>query len=133
MLRRVTWLSLVVLLACSSNEDTVKETHDFADATGRVCQATLERTGATSPVVFSSVECDGAARKCSADSRPCFQLSVERDGTELRNCPACCRGSSSSFVGSECNAVVCDSSADCVYPEAECTSGICTCPGGRCE
>jgi hypothetical protein len=131
----LTWLSLTVLtaLACSGSDDTIKETHDFGDATGRVCQATLERTGESSPVVFSSVQCDGAGRECSSESTPCFQLSVAMAGMELRNCPACCKGSSSSFVDSECSAVVCEIDADCVYPEASCLQGVCTCPGGRCE
>jgi hypothetical protein len=132
MPKRVTLLLLGVL-ACSGSDDTVQEMHDFSDATGRACQATLERTGPSSPVVFSSVACDGAARQCSSESTPCFQLSVAEDGTELRNCPACCRGSSSSFINSECSAVVCEIDADCVYPEASCLEGVCTCPGGRCE
>lgn len=132
MLRRLTWLAFTVL-ACSGSADTITETHDFGDAAGRVCQATLERTGESSPVVFSSIQCDGAGRECSSESTPCFQLSVAIDGTELRNCPACCKGSSSSFVGSECSAVVCEIDADCVYAEASCLDGVCTCPNGRCE
>lgn len=133
-LNRTTWLSIAVAVAgCSSNDDTIAEEHSFNDAAGRACEARLERPGESSPVVFSKVACDGVGRDCSSESTPCFQLSVERDGTELRNCPACCKGSSSSFVSTECSAVLCDTATDCVYAEAECTDGVCHCPGGRCE
>lgn len=132
MLRLVTG-ALLALPACSSNDDTITEDHVFSDAQGRICRATLERKGESSPVVFSKVSCDGAGRECSSESTPCFQLSVAPDGTELRNCPACCKGSSSSFVSSQCNAVLCRTQSDCVYADASCTDGVCQCPGGRCE
>jgi hypothetical protein len=132
MSRCVLWLALGAL-ACSSDDATVKEDHDFSDGSGRVCQATLERTSSSSPVVFSSVACDGAGKDCSSESTACFQLSVEPNGIQLRNCPACCKGSSSSFVGSECSPVVCQSDSDCVYLDATCDSGVCTCADGHCE
>ena len=123
----------LAVLSCSSDDPTLKETHAFADAAGRHCQATLERTSISAPVVFSSVSCDGAGRECSSESSPCFQLSLPRDAIELRNCPACCLGSSSSFLSSECSALVCETDADCVYERASCSDGICTCPDGLCE
>ena len=131
MSRCVLWLALVAL-SCSSDDDTIKEAHDFADAAGRACQATLERTSTNSPVVFSSVACDGAAKDCSSESTPCFQLGVPDGSVELLNCPACCIGDSSSFVTSECSQVVCEADADCIYAEATCADGICTCADGHC-
>jgi hypothetical protein len=125
------WLALLAL-SCSSDDDTIKETHDFADAAGRACQATLERTSTSSPVVFSSVSCDGTGRDCSSDSTPCFQLGVADESVELLNCPACCIGASSSFVTSECSQVVCESDADCIYAEASCMEGVCVCADGHC-
>jgi hypothetical protein len=131
MSRRVLWLALAVL-SCSSDDDTIKETHDFVDAAGRACQATLERTSTSSPVVFSSVACDGAGKACSSESTPCFQLSVADGTVELLNCPACCIGDSSSFVTSECSQVVCETHSDCIYTEATCTDGFCACADGHC-
>ena len=129
------WLALAALAAsaCSSDDDTLKETHDFVDAAGRACQATLERTSTSSPVVFSSVACDGAGKECSTESTPCFQLSVPMGTTELLNCPACCIGSSSSIVTSECSTVTCQADADCIYAEASCQDGVCVCADGHCE
>lgn len=129
-------LSLALALAafaCSSDDDTIKESHDFSDSEGRSCQAVLERTSDSSPVSSSTVNCDGPGKECSSESTPCFQLSVEPMGTQLRNCPACCKGSSSSFVGSECSPVTCDSDADCVFPDAECDGGVCSCADGHCD
>jgi hypothetical protein len=125
------WLTLLVL-SCSSDDDTIKESHDFADEAGRACRATLERTSTSSPVVFSSVACDGIGRGCSSESTPCFQLSVADDTVELLNCPACCIGDSSSFVTSQCSRVVCESDADCIYTEATCKNGACACADGHC-
>jgi hypothetical protein len=127
----VLWLALAAL-SCSSDDDTIKESHDFADAAGRACQATLERTSKGSPVVFSSVACDGDDKDCSSESTPCFQLSVPDGTVELLNCPACCIGDSSSFVTSECSQVVCETDADCIYAEATCSRGICVCADGHC-
>lgn len=132
MLKCITWLALAAL-ACSSDDDTVKESHDFSDGAGRSCQAVLERTSATSPVVSSSVACDGAGKACSSESTPCFQLSVDPESALLRNCPACCKGSSSSFIGSECSPVTCEVDDDCVFPDAACEDGACSCAGGHCE
>jgi hypothetical protein len=128
-------LAGVALLAfgCSSDDATTEATYTFSDAAGRACEATLERTSTSSRVLFSAVSCDGEGKTCSSESSPCFQLSVERDGQELRNCPACCKGSSSSFVSGECSAVTCETAADCVYAEATCEEGICTCADGHCD
>ena len=132
MAKCVIWLALAVL-ACSSDDDTLKETHEFVDAAGRACQATLERTSTSSPVVFSSVACDGAGKECSSESTPCFQLLVPDDMTGLLNCPACCVGASNSFVTSECSPVACEADADCIYAEATCQDGVCVCADGHCE
>ena len=132
MTRCALWLVLGAL-SCSSDDPTIEETHDFVDAAERQCQATLERTSEGSPVVFSSVSCSGAGRECSSESSPCFQLSIAPRSIELRNCAACCKGSSSSFVDGDCSAVVCEGNADCVYPNAECEAGVCTCPNGSCD
>lgn len=129
---RSVWLALSVL-ACSSDDPTLKEPHDFRDGEGRSCRAVLERTSETSAVISSTVECDGSSKECSSESAPCFQLSVARMGTELRNCPACCKGSSSSFTSSECSPVTCADRDDCVFSDAECVDGICSCADGRCE
>ena len=131
MSRCLSWLALVAL-SCSSDDDTLKETHDFADSAGRACQATLERTSTSSPVVFSSVACDGADKDCSNESTPCFQLSVAVGSVELLNCPACCIGDASSFITSECSQVVCETDADCIYAEATCAGGVCACADGHC-
>jgi hypothetical protein len=126
------WL-LLSCAACSSDDDTVKETYAYSDDTGRTCQATLEKTSPGSPSINQSVTCDGGGKECSAESEPCFVLSVDSDTEAIRNCPACCKGNSSSFVGSQCSIVVCETAADCVYAKADCVSGLCSCPGGYCE
>lgn len=128
------WLCLSLLLGCcSSDNDTVEETYAFSDGAGRDCQATLEKTSRGSPSISQSVSCAGEGRECSAESRPCFVLSVDSQSDEIRNCPACCKGNSSSFVGADCSSVVCESDADCVYAEASCELGTCLCAGGSCE
>jgi hypothetical protein len=132
MPKRWLWL-LVSCAACSSDDDTIKETFAFADSTGRACHATLEKTSHGSPSIGQSVTCDGEPNSCSTESAPCFVLSVDSDTDAIRNCPACCKGNSSSFVGSECSIVVCETAADCVYANADCVEGSCSCPGGYCE
>ena len=42
-------------------------------------------------------------------------------------------GNSSSFVGSECAIVACESAADCVYAKASCDANLCNCPDGVCD
>lgn len=133
---RASRLALALTLcvaACSSDDDTVKERYPFRDTAGRTCQATLEKTSPGSPSVNQSVSCDGEPKACSAEASSCFVLSVDTDSEDIRSCPACCKGSSSSFVGSECAVVVCEADDDCVYAEASCESGSCRCPGGYCE
>jgi hypothetical protein len=132
MPRHWLWL-LLASSACSSNDDTIEQTYDYADSTGRACQATLEKTSPGSPSVNQSVSCDGAPKACSGESSPCFVLSVDPENEAIRNCPACCKGNSSSFVGTECSIVVCETEADCVYGKSTCVSGLCNCPGGYCE
>ena len=127
------WLLFGSLLGCSSDDDTIKERHDYQDNSGRSCQATLEKTRAGSPSISQSVSCDGEPKACSGESSACFVLSVEPMSEAIRNCPACCKGSSSSFVDDDCSAVVCQTDSDCVYAEAECLAGLCSCPGGYCE
>jgi hypothetical protein len=128
------WSVFTLLLAgCSSDDATLKERHDYQDDSGRSCQATLEKTSSGSPAINQSVSCDGEPKACSGESSACFVLSVDGDSEAIRNCPACCKGNSSSFVGAECAIVVCQTALDCVYAEAECQDGSCRCPGGDCE
>jgi len=121
------------LAACSSGGQTKSERHDFSDDTGRSCQATLERTSPTAPVVGESVSCDSAGKQCSHDASPCFQLNIDATSFQIRNCPACCEGSASSFVLADCNALVCTTDSDCVFGQAKCEAGSCTCPQGFCD
>jgi len=130
---RLALLLALASLACSSGKATTDELHDFSDDKGHTCQAKLAKTSPTSPPVSESVSCDGEAKQCSAESQPCFELSVDRDSFAIRNCPACCRGTASSFVSAECSAVLCVSDADCVYRQAKCLEGACTCPNGSCD
>jgi hypothetical protein len=131
MPRAWAWL-LLSCVACSSDDDTFKETFAYSDNTGRTCQATLEKTSPGSPSINQSVTCDGIGRQCK-ESAPCFVLGVDTDTDAIRNCPACCKGNSSSFFGAECSIVVCETAADCVYAKAECVDGLCSCPEGACE
>jgi hypothetical protein len=123
-----------VASACSSSGDPTREAHDFSDGEGRVCRATLAKTSQSGPAVSESVSCDAGAKQCAGEAKPCFQLSVaaEVDAYAIRNCPACCLGTASSFVASECTAVVCSTDADCVFAEAKCQDGACVCPQGAC-
>lgn len=130
-LRRA-WSMFALLVGCSS-DDTIKERHDYQDNGGRSCQATLEKTRSGSASINQSVRCDGEPKACSGESSACFVLSVDSETEAIRNCPACCKGNSSSFVGDECAIVVCETDLDCVYAEAECQAGACRCPGGYCE
>jgi len=121
------------LLACAGGKETSPEDHAFNDAQGRACRATLEKTSASAPSVSESVSCEGERRACSAEATPCFELSVTMDTYAVMNCPACCRGSASSYVSEECSAVVCERDTDCIYQRAVCESGACVCPDGVCE
>lgn len=126
-------LGALALLACSSGKATTDEHHDFSDGAGRTCQAKLAKTSPTSPPVSESVNCDGEAKQCSGESKPCFELSVDRETFAIKNCPACCLGTASSFVSADCSPVLCASHADCVYRQAKCVDGACTCPNGSCD
>ncbi len=126
------WIALSCV-ACSSDDERIKERHDYRDNAGRNCQVTFEKTSPGSPSVAQSVSCDGEPKACSGDSDACFVLSVDSDTEDVRSCPACCQGNSSSFVGSECAVLVCETDEDCVYAQAKCQTGSCTCPGGYCE
>lgn len=121
------------LLACAGGKETTPEDHAFTDAQGRTCRATLEKTSPSAPSVSDSVSCEDGARVCSAESTPCFELSVTVDTYAVMNCPACCRGSASSYVSADCSAVLCETDADCIYQRAVCTDGACLCPSGVCE
>jgi hypothetical protein len=132
MLRLALLLTLTTL-ACSSGKATTDEKHDFSDGEGRACQAKLAKTSPSSPPVSESVTCDGGGKTCSADSHPCFELSIAPDSYAIQNCPACCRGSASSFASAECSPVLCASDGDCVYRQAKCVEGACTCPNGFCD
>ena len=123
-----------VTVACSSTGDLVHEARAFNDAEGRVCSAKLAKTSQTSPAVSESVSCDSGAKQCSSDTKACFELSVagEADAYAIRNCPACCLGTASSFVTSECTTVVCSANADCIFAHAKCQDGTCVCPLGSC-
>lgn len=132
-------LGLAGLLAhaafgCSSSGDPEHEAHDFNDAQGRACRATLVKTSKSGAAVSESVSCDADAKACGGEAKPCFELSIaaEVDAYAIRNCPACCLGTASSFVESECTGVVCSADADCVFASAKCQDGACVCPQGSC-
>jgi len=125
------WI-LLLSVACSSDA-TIEETYAYSDNAGRSCQATLEKARPGSPSVGQSVSCDGATKDCSAETTPCFVLSVDDETFDIRSCPACCIGKSHSFADAECAVVVCETDADCVYAEGKCLSGLCSCPDGVCE
>lgn len=128
----ITLTTLTTLVGCSS-DDTYKEKHAYTDEAGRSCTATLEKTSSSSPSVGQSVACDGAGRTCSESSTSCFVLSLDSTTRTLRNCPACCSGSASSFYNADCSNLVCSSDSDCVYAEAACVEGHCECASGFCE
>lgn len=121
------------LLACAGGKETSPEEHAFLDAAGRSCHATLEKTSPSAPSVSEAVSCNEGARVCSSESAPCFELNVTTDSYAVMNCPACCRGSASSYVSADCSPILCDSNADCIYQRAVCTDGACVCPNGVCE
>lgn len=124
-----------VLGGCASSGGTIDETRSFSDALGRTCQAKLSRTSEHAPAVSEAVSCDGAARQCSTEAHACFELSTgpKEESYPLRNCPACCSGTASSFVMSECSPVVCTTASDCVFSLATCVGGACVCPNGLCD
>jgi hypothetical protein len=126
-------LALPCLLACAGGKETTPEEHAFTDAQGRNCRATLEKTSPSAPSVKDTVSCDDGARVCSSESTPCFELNVTTDSYAVMNCPACCRGSASSYVSADCSPVLCEADADCIYQKAVCTDGACACPNGVCE
>jgi hypothetical protein len=126
-------LALLTAVACSSGKDTTAEQHAFHDDGGRQCRATLEKTSPNAPSVSESVSCEGEGKPCSAEARACFQLNVDDASNQVRNCPACCKGTASSFVSSECSALICEVDTDCVYARAQCQDGVCVCPNGICE
>lgn len=127
--------TVCALGACSSSGNVIEETRAFTDAQGRNCQTKLQRTSAHAPAVSDSVTCDGASRQCSSESTTCFELSVatQENGYVLRNCPACCLGTASSFLSADCTPVACAADTDCVFALAACENGQCRCPGGECE
>lgn len=135
MRRALLWMALTTSAgpACSSDEPTVHERRAYTDDAGRSCEATLHKTSSDARSISQSISCDGGAKQCSSNASPCFVLSVDAETLELRSCPACCKGASSSFVGSECSTVVCQTDADCVYAKAACDAGVCSCPGDSCE
>ena len=96
------WASVCVLVlgACASSGAGSEESRSFSDALGRACQAKLSRTSEHAPAVSEAVTCDSMPRECSGESHACFELSTgkKEDGYALRNCPACCLGTASSFV-----------------------------------
>jgi hypothetical protein len=130
---RLARLLAFTALACSSGKATTDERHEFNDAAGRTCEAKLAKTSASSPPVSEAVSCEGDTKQCSAESKPCFELSVDRDSFEIRNCPACCRGSATSFTAADCSPLLCASDTDCVYRLAKCVAGSCSCPNGYCD
>ena len=132
-LLRLARLLLLSALSCSSGKATTNEGHDFNDGAGRTCQAKLAKTSPTSPPVSETVACQGDVKQCSASSRPCFELSVDRESFAIRNCPACCRGSASSFAAVDCSPVLCVDDSDCIYRQAKCVDGACVCPNGFCD
>jgi hypothetical protein len=129
----VSALAVVSCIACASGNDTIAEDHAFTDAVGRQCVATLTKTSASAPSSSQAVSCENGGKQCSAEASPCFQLNVEDESNQVRNCPACCKGTASSFVSSECSPLLCQVDADCVYARAKCESGACSCPNGLCE
>ena len=130
---RLRLLLALAPLACSSGKVTTDERHEFNDSAGHNCSATLAKTSPTSPPVSESVSCEGETKQCSAESRPCFELSIDKDSFAIENCPACCRGTASSFVSADCSPVLCASNSDCIYRQAKCVEGACTCPNGYCD
>jgi hypothetical protein len=126
---------MLVLGACASSGAGIEESREFVDALGRACLAKLSRTSEHASAVSESVTCDRMPRECSGESRACFELSTSKkeDGYALRNCPACCLGSASSFAMAECSPVVCSTDADCIFGRAKCESGTCVCPNGICD
>lgn len=132
-LPRLALLLGLTLPACSSGKATTDESHDFNDGAGHTCRAKLAKTSPTSPPVSESVSCEGATKQCSAEAQPCFELSVDRESFAIKNCPACCRGTASSFVSAECSPVLCASDDDCIYRQAKCVEGACACPNGVCD
>lgn len=134
---RLARLALVAVLcnACSSSGAKIEETRTFNDEQGRACSAKLTRTSEHAPAVSESVSCDRDAKQCSAEANPCFALSTanEEQGYTLRNCPACCSGSASSFVSADCSPVACDADADCIFDLARCVDAVCVCPNGVCD
>ena len=129
----VALLAAISALGACSSDDTYKEQHAFVDSASRSCQATLEKTSPSSPSVSSSITCDGLARECSDESTSCFVLSLDTETRLLRNCPACCKGTASSFFNADCSSLACASDSDCVFAEATCVEGLCGCPSGYCE
>lgn len=119
--------------ACSAGGDTTREEHAFGDAAGRACQVTLEKSSPSAPSLSATVSCDGEGRQCSSEATSCFQLSVDDMSHRVLNCPACCRGTASSFISSDCSELRCQSDSDCVYARATCQDGACECPNGICE
>lgn len=132
MLRLMLLLTSAVL-GCSSGRATTDERHDFSDSAGRDCQAKLAKTSPNTPPVSEAVSCEGDAKQCSTESKPCFELNIDRESYAIRNCPACCRGSASSFVSAECSAILCAADQDCIYRQAKCQDGVCVCPKGFCD
>jgi hypothetical protein len=130
---RFRWLVCFVCGACSAGSDTSSERHAFEDGAGRACEAALEKTSSSAASLSVAVSCDGDGKQCSKEAKPCFQLNVDDLNQGLYNCPACCRGSASSFVAADCSALVCETDADCVYSRARCLGGACSCPNGICE
>jgi hypothetical protein len=120
-------------LACAGGKETTPETHVYVDAAGRGCEATLEKTSSSAPSVSESVTCDSGERDCSTEASPCFELSVTPDTYAVTNCPACCRGSASSYSAADCSAVTCEADTDCIFQKAICSDGACVCPNGVCE
>ena len=128
-------LLLCSLLGACASSGQIEESRSFGDGEGRACLAKLSRTSAHAPAVSEAVSCDQNPKQCSAEASPCFELSVadQAGGYTLRNCPACCLGTASSFISPDCSAVVCKTDADCVFGLSQCNSGACVCPGGVCE
>jgi len=131
-----TWVRALALFSCSacaSGNDVITEDHAFDDDAGRQCVATLTKTSASAPSSSQAVSCASGGKQCSAEASPCFQLNVEDESNQIRNCPACCKGTASSFVSSDCSPLLCQVDTDCVYARAKCDGGSCSCPNGLCE